>query len=305
VRAAATPAATATPASTAVPAATPSIGRAIPLHGAPSDVIAYRDAVWVTTPDAHAVRRVDPKTRAVETIRLEPDADPTRIEAGLGALWVDSWTDAFTRIDAATGEWTTVDMPTKSDDGYGFAIGAGAAWALDRRHGILYALDPETGEHDGGGIELGGPALDAVAIGRTVHVLMKSRELLEFDATLRSVYRRVRLPAAPVGIEREHSGFVIAFAGNRFATYDAKSLRHTGLFEMGEPWGHGEVFGDELWVTVPSADAIHRFDTRTGARLGDPIGFDTAVAAFNLEPSGRAWVALRSGALVSLDVPAA
>ncbi len=94
-----------------------------------------------------------------------------------------------------------------------------------------------------------------------------------------------RAPSRTAGRHRAGAlGFVIAFAGNRFATDDATSLRHTTLFDMNKRWDYGEVFGDELWVTVPSADAIYRFDTRTGDRLGDPIGFDTAVAAFNLDP---------------------
>ncbi len=60
-----------------------------------------------------------------------------------------------------------------------------------------------------------------------------------------------------------------------------------------------------MWVTVPATRAIYRFDDRTGDRLGDPIAFDSTPVALNFEPSGRAWVALRSGALRSLDVPRA
>jgi streptogramin lyase len=297
-----TPAATATPTVTATPAA-PSKGRAIALRDEPRDVIVYRDAVWVTTPGTHAVRRVDPSTRVVKTIKLEPDADPRQMEAGLGALWVDSWTNAFTRIDAATGDWKTVYMPTKSKSGYGFAVGDGGAWALDRQHGILYTLDAATGQPDGDGLQLGGPAIDAVATGGIVYVLLKPQLLGKVDARTGTFYDSIRLPARPVGIERERSKLVVGFAGDRFASYDAGTLRHTKLFSMGREWERGETFRSELWVTVPNADAIHRFDTRTGAQLGEPIAFDSTPVALNFEPSGRAWVGLQSGALLPVDVP--
>ena len=299
----ATPKATATPTATATPAPTPAIGRAIALHDEPTDVIVYRDAVWVTTPETHAVRRVDPRTRDVKRIELEASADPRGIEAGLGALWVDSWTDAFTRIDAATGDWTTIYMPTKSKPGYGFVVGDGAAWALDRQHGILYTLDPATGKPNDDGLQLGGPAIDAVVTGGTVYVLLESKLLGKVDARTGAFYDSVRLPARPAGIERERSKLVVAFAGDRFATYDAGTLKRTKLFSMHQPWERAEVFGSELGPRRRPRAPVSRFDTRTGDLLGDPISFDSDPVAVNFEPSGRAWVGLRSGALVSVDVP--
>src|SRR4051812_3186215 len=306
----ATPAAgaTATPRPTATPAATPAgprLGRAIALRSRPSDVSVYRGSVWVATPATHSIRRVDPSTRDVTAIELDPIADPTHIEAGLGALWVDCWTDAFARVDAATGESTPIYMPTTSRTGFGFAVGDGSAWALNRQRGIVYPLSRRTGEVDGPGIDLGEPAIDAVATGGTVYVLMKDTSLEKIDESSGEIYGRVSLPARPVGIERDRSTFVIGFPGNRFATYRAGTLTHTKLFSIDEAWEYAEVFEDELWVAVPSAAAIERFDVRTGARLGDPIDFASAPMAFNFQPDGRAWVALESGELVSLDVPRA
>src|SRR4051812_46642680 len=306
----ATPAAgaTATPSATATPAATPAgprLGRAIALRSRPSDVSVYRGSVWVATPATHSIRRVDPSTRDVTAIELDPIADPTHIEAGLGALWVDCWTDAFARVDAATGESTPIYMPTTSRTGFGFAVGDGSAWALNRQRGIVYPLSRRTGEVDGPGIDLGEPAIDAVVAGGTVYVLMKDTSLEKIDESSGEIYGRVSLPARPVGIERERSTLVIGFPGNRFATYRAGTLTHTKLFSIGEAWEYGEVFEDELWVAVPSTAAIERFDVRTGARLGDPIDFASAPMAFNFQPDGRAWVALESGELVSLDVPRA
>jgi streptogramin lyase len=295
------PARTATPTATATPAPTPAIGRAIALGSRPSDLIAYRGDVWAATPATHSVRRVDPATREVTTIKLDPIADPTHIEAGLGALWVDCWGDAFARIDATTAESTPIYMPETSKTGFGFAIGDGRAWAVNRQRGILYTLDPATGEVDGDGLQLGGPAIDAVVTGGTVYVLLDHNLLGEVDVHTGAFYDSIRLPARPVGIEREGSKLVIAFAGDRFATYDAGTLEHTKLFRMNQPWSSAEVFRDELWVT--SDDAVHRFGTRTGDRLGDPIAFASAPVTLNFAPSGRAWVGLESGALVSVDVP--
>jgi len=257
--------------------------------------------VWVTTPATHDVRRVDPATREVTTIKLDPIADPTHIEAGLGALWVDCWGDAFARIDGTTGESTPIYMPETSKSGYGFAIGDGGAWALNRQRGIIYPLNRRTGEVDGDGTNLGGAAIDAVATGGIVYILMKANVLAKFDERTRTLYDSIRLPARPVGIEREGSKLVIAFGGNRFATYQAGSLRRTTLLGIGRPWGSAEVLGHELWVT--SDLAIYRLDTGTGDRLGDPISFKSPPVALNFEPSGRAWVGLESGALVSVEVP--
>jgi hypothetical protein len=142
-----------------------------------------------------------------------------------------------------------------------------------------------------------------VASGGSVYVLLKPQLLGKIDARTGSFFDSIRLPARPVGIERERSKLVIAFAGERFATYDTGTLTHTKLFSMDRAWEHGETFRSELWVTVPAADAIDRFDTRTGEPLGDPISFDSTPVAVNFEPSGRAWVGLQSGALVPVDVP--
>jgi streptogramin lyase len=191
-------------------------------------------------------------------------------------------------------------MPVTSKAGFGFAIGGGRAWALNRQRGILYTLDPATGEVDGDGLQLGGPAIDAVVTGGTVYVLLEHNLLGEVDAHTGAFYDSIRLPARPVGIEREGSKLVIAFAGDRFATYDAGTLKHTQLFGIGA-WDHGEVLGHELWVT--GAGAISRFDTRTGERIGDPIAFRSPPVALNFEPSGRAWVGLESGALVDVSTP--
>jgi hypothetical protein len=196
-------------------------------------------------------------------------------------------------------------MPTTSRTGFGIAVGDGRAWALNRQRGIVYPLNRRTGEVDGNGIELGEPAIDAVATGGTVYVLMKDTVLEKIDESSGEIYGNVILPARPVGIEREGSSLVIGFSGDRFATYKAGTLTHTKLFGMDEAWEYAEVFRDELWVTVPSTAAIDRFDARTGDPLGDPIEFPSAPVAFNFDPSGRAWVGLESGDLRTLDVPRA
>jgi streptogramin lyase len=196
-------------------------------------------------------------------------------------------------------------MPTTSRSGFGFAIGDGGAWALNRQRGIVYRLNRTTGEVDGDGIKLGEPAIDAVATGGTVYVLMKDTVLEKIDEASGEIYGNVILPQRPVGIEREGSKLVIAFAGDRFATYDAGTLKRTKLFDTAEPWDYGEVLGHGLWVTVPNTDVVDRFDIRTGARLGEPIHFDAEPTAVNFGPSGRAWVGLRSGSLVPVDAPRA
>ena len=56
---------------------------------------------------------------------------------------------------------------------------------------------------------------------------------------------------------------------------------------------------------MPNADVIDRFDIRTGGRLGEPLHFDAEPTAVNFDPSGRAWVGLRSGSLVPVDAPRA
>ncbi len=202
-----------------------------------------------------------------------------------------------TRIDAATGDWTTIDMPTTSKNGYGFAVGDGAVWALDRQHGILYGLDRRTGQPEGDGLQLGGSAIDAVATGGTVDVLMESK------TPGRSTPAR-RCSSTASGFRRGRSG-----SSSRAPSSSSRSRATASRPTPPDPCagrssstsagrGTTEAFGNEVWVTVPKTRAIYRFDVRTGDRLGDPRGAELRALRARL---GGAAV----GRALSLDVPPA
>src|SRR5438034_782478 len=73
----------------------------IALSGAPVDIAAGGDAVWVAVED-HAVLRIDPSTDQVVATIAVPDRPRTVVFAA-GSVWVASrWAGSVTRIDPAT-----------------------------------------------------------------------------------------------------------------------------------------------------------------------------------------------------------
>jgi YVTN family beta-propeller protein len=113
------------------------IGNVVP--GGPGSVATQGNAVWVAPSSGLLSRLSTRSTQAVQ--QVDPNAGPTAIAVGAGAVWVtDSDANTVTRIDP-TGLVTPIPV------GHGpsaIAIGAGAIWVADTLDDAIVRIDPST-----------------------------------------------------------------------------------------------------------------------------------------------------------------
>jgi YVTN family beta-propeller protein len=175
------------------------IGNVVP--GSPGAVAARADALWVA-PSSGELTRLDPQTgRPVK--QLDPNAGPTGIDLGGGAVWVtDGEADNVTRVDPSglvtslavghgpsgiavgdSGVWVAdtgdnavvrIDASTRAvtatipvgDAPTGVSIGAGSVWVANSGDGTVTRIDPRD-EKATATIAVGGsPEAISVAGGR-------------------------------------------------------------------------------------------------------------------------------------------
>jgi YVTN family beta-propeller protein len=161
-----------------------SIVRNLALPGRPGAAVAADGSVWVTSPEANVVYRVDPVTATVvQTIPVGagpsaitaagPDiwvantldgtisrisaaadrvvqvvavgAEPTGITAGGGSIWVaDSSASTLSALNSASGQ-RTATIPLASPP-FGVAYGAGSVWVTSPASDNVTRVDPRSGQ---------------------------------------------------------------------------------------------------------------------------------------------------------------
>jgi YVTN family beta-propeller protein len=115
----------------------------IPVGGAPAEVAAGPDAVWVTNANANTVSRIDPSTDDVrQTITV--GGGPAGVAVGGGAVWVANGLDGtVSRIDSTTNQ--VVQTITVGNGPSGVAFGEGAVWVANSADGTVSRIAPGTG----------------------------------------------------------------------------------------------------------------------------------------------------------------
>ncbi len=113
------------------------IGNVVP--GGQGSVATQGDAVWVAPSSGLLSRLLPGSTRIVQ--RFDPNAGPTAIAVGAGAVWVtDSEANTVTRIDP-TGLSTPVPVGHGPS---GIVVGAGGVWVADTLDDAIVRIDPST-----------------------------------------------------------------------------------------------------------------------------------------------------------------
>lgn len=113
------------------------IGNVVP--NGPGAVVARGNSVWVA-PSTGLLTRLDAMTGAVAQ-RLDPNASPSGIAIGNGAIWLsDTEADNVVRVDA-TGLLTPIPVGNAPT---GITVGAGGVWVIDSLDDSLVRIDPGT-----------------------------------------------------------------------------------------------------------------------------------------------------------------
>lgn len=229
----------------------------------------FPDGIFdVTPPRGATVRGVVSELARGPSATIDVDVDPSRIRAGLGAVWVGGAAGRgapgrLLRIDLATSAAVTV-----VDDARLFDVGEGFVWVVSQADGAasLRRLDPRTNRFAGAPLELGRIDAQDVAVGEgavwvtgfTRHEPPERGELLRVDPVTNQV-RRTALDGAP---SRVSLGAGAAWVTVWFPPADA---------------------------SAPPRDRIHKVDARTGS------------VEATLSPSGRVVAAFGEGALWTLS----
>ncbi len=113
------------------------IGNVVP--GGSGTVATKGDAVWVA-PSSGLLSRLSPKTARIVQ-HIDPNAGPTAVAIGEGAVWVaDSEANTVTRIDP-TGLLTPI---TVGEGPGAIAVGQGGVWVADSLGDSVTRIDPGT-----------------------------------------------------------------------------------------------------------------------------------------------------------------
>ena len=113
------------------------VGNVVP--GGPGSVATLGDAVWVA-PSSGLLSRVNPGSGRVVQ-QVDPNAGPTAVAVGAGAVWVtDSDANTVTRIDP-TGLQTPIPVGHGPS---GIAVGADGVWVADTLDDAVVRIDPTT-----------------------------------------------------------------------------------------------------------------------------------------------------------------
>jgi YVTN family beta-propeller protein len=113
------------------------LGDVVP--GSPGVVVGRAGTLWVA-PFAGALASLDPRTGRVVN-ELDPNAAPTGIDVGAGAVWLtDGDADNVTRVDP-TGLVSSVAV---GHDPSGIGVGEGGVWVADTGDDTVVLIDPST-----------------------------------------------------------------------------------------------------------------------------------------------------------------
>jgi serine/threonine-protein kinase len=267
------------------------VGPGAQLMTQPIDLSAGEGAVWLANGETGTVTRVDAETMRVIDVPLGEDAIAGDVAAGNGAVWVDSFADRITRIDAASNETTDVTVPEATEVRLlALDESTGTLWALAPKKSHLTAIDttankagkpidPDTGE--GASLAAG----DGFA-----YVLRTTGELVFVSEDSNSVVGEpadIARPDTAISDNDYQDGTIYPVVGeDMVGKFDATSGTEGQAIDAGPGFGAGVVQGDSLWAAYPADRLLRRFNLDSGKLVGEPIKLDRPPALLTADDTG-------------------
>ena len=224
------------------------------------------------TPDAAppllasaSVAVIHPATGRVEHV-VPVGADPTRVAAGAGAVWVTNRQDStVSRVNPRTRAVTqTIDVGSSPE---AVAVGAGFVWVTNSGDGTISQIDPAT-DHVVRTIQVGnGPAAVTVAA-RNVWVANRHDDTVwRLDHRSGQVIARIAVGDAPADLTVAGRGLLVANSRNAtMSRIDTRTGDVTGTVAV----GNGPVAlasgGAAVWVANSLDGTVTRLDSSTSAQ---------------------------------------
>lgn len=228
------------------------VAQRIPLSDKPCEILVTKDSLWVVT-QSGVVDRVDPGGGKVAASVPTGFASYEAVEA-FGSVWVSNRNgQSLTRIDPATNEPTTVELPGVNAGG--IAATSDALWVGDDTTGstAIARVDPKTSAVTS--VEVGGnrPGYVAAAGERVWVSRVKSGTVTAVDAASGSVVGRpTPAGSSPVNLAVSPDGrwvWVPDDATNFLTRIDAATGDAVERLEVGEGPAVVAPTDEGTWVT--------------------------------------------------------
>jgi YVTN family beta-propeller protein len=272
----------------------PRAGRMVaqPHTGAsPAQVVAGRNAVWVTNADSGSVTRIDRATRQVsDTIPV--GGTPAGIALAAGAAWVaDTAHGVVAQISAGTD--TVVQRIPVGTDPTAVAVAGGSVWVANSGERSITRIDPVNGDA-GRPIHIGAPPTDlAGGAGALWVTSARSRTLSRVDPRTGAVERVTGVGGGASGVAVADGAVWVA---NELDGTVSRVDPETGRVVAAIPVGDGPraiaPAARGVWVTEQFGGTVARIDARKD-RVVDRLTVGnrpTGLAAVD----GALWVGVRA-----------
>lgn len=246
----------------------------IPVGGAPGEVAAGADTVWVTNASDNSVSRIHLATNDVrQTIRV--GGGPASVAAGGGAVWVANGLDGtVSRIDPRTNE--VVQTIPVGNGPSGVAYGEGAVWVTNSADGTVSELAPATGRPRRTVPAVIGASGVAVGFSRVWVVSPSSASVVAIDPRSGRVVKTIGVGGEPSAVAVGAGAVWVANrADGTISKIDPQSLSVNGTIPVGRaPEGIAAGPG-VVWIANGVDRTLVRLDPSSSAivktvRLGNP-----------------------------------
>jgi len=285
----------------------------IALRGAPGEVAAGPDAIWVTSSNGNSVSRIDPATGDIrQTIQV--GGGPAGAAVGGGAVWVANGLDGtLSRIDPTADR--VVQTITIGNGPSGVAYGEGAVWVTNSADGTVSQVDPDTGIVTRTLPAVIGASGVAVAFGRVWITSPPSGSVVTLDPRSGRVLQRIGVGVDPDAVAAGAGAVWIANrADATISKIDPRSAAVTSTVRVGRRPDGIAAGSRNVWVANGGDGSLSRVDPASGAivqtvRLGNPPqgialspkGLYVAVRSAGSEHRGGTLRALSTNPVDSID----
>jgi YVTN family beta-propeller protein len=212
---------------------TETIGKVV--TGGPEAVAAQGNQVWAA-PNAGLLTRVDGTSGRIIPPRLDPNASPTAIAIGDGAVWItDNSADNVTRVDP-TGLLTPIPVGNGPS---GIAVGEGGVWVADSLDNTVVRIDPSSQPAVTETIKVGNSPAGVAVGARSVWVADSG------DGTVVRIDPRTGKVIATIAVGGSPQALTVV-GGRVWVTVDARSIAAAGptagaTLRMDWPGGPGSI----------------------------------------------------------------
>jgi len=214
---------------------------------------------------------------------------PTELAVDNGAVWVWNYSDATTRVDAASGKKSDpIDVGPNIDS---IAVGGGYVWLSHSKDGTVTRVNMKTQKLEGAPIKVGRKPISMAYGDRGLYVVNTGdKTIVKLDGTTGKSF------GAPLELNEELGGIAVDDGVIYVGTTDDVTPIDEQSFTIGEPipFKGGSIFavGDgSMWIGYPLANEVRRFSAENRKQQGEPIKGVSKGANDIVVGEGGLWVA--------------